>query len=151
LQAVKNEDEFISTILRPLFLKLGFERVTTLHHAGKYEHGKDMVFYARDRLGSFTVYAVVACCGKIHATSSRTADAGHYAKLIDQVQKCYSIAWWDHRIKRSTFIDKVIIATPSTITFEAEVAFRSWEEMNRRQLIYLDYEGLVGLMARLKP
>jgi hypothetical protein len=151
LQAVKNEDEFIHTILRPLFLKLGFEGVTTLHHTGEHEHGKDMVFCARDRLGSFTVYAVVACCKKIHATSSKTSDAGHYAKLIDQVQKCYSIAWWDHRIKRNTFIDKVIIATPSTITDEAKIAFRSWEEMNRRQLIYLDYESLVGKMAELKP
>lgn len=151
LQAVKNEDEFIRSILWPIFIALGFEDVTILHHTQLQENGKDMVFYKRDRLGSFTVYAVVACCKKIHANSSRTSDAGHYAKIIDQVRKCCDIAWEDINLKRRSFIDKVVIATPFTIADGAIKAFQSWEEANKRQLIYLYFERLAGMMAELKP
>jgi hypothetical protein len=151
LKAVKNEDEFIGKILWPLFDSLGFEEVTIIHHTGQQEHGKDMVFYKRDSLGSFTVYAVVACCKKIHTTSTKTSDPGHYAKLLDQVRKCFSNPWRDHHLKRDTYIDKVIIATPSTITDEAMKEFQSWEEANKRQLIYLHYYRLAGFMAGLKP
>ena len=110
-----------------------------------------MVFYKRDPLRSFTVYAVVACCTKIHTNSSRTNDPGHYAKIIDQVRKCCDIPWEDINLKRRTFIDKVVIATPSTIAEGAIKEFQSWEERNRRQLIYLYYERLAGMMAELKP
>lgn len=151
LKGLKNEDEFIRTILWPLFVALGFEDVTILHHTRLQEDGKDMVFYKRDRLGSFTVYAVVACCAKIHTNSSRTNDPGHYAKIIDQVRKCCDIAWEDINLKRRTFIDKVVIATPTTIADGAIKAFQSWEEMHKRQLIYLYYERLAGMMAELKP
>jgi hypothetical protein len=151
LQAVKNEDEFIRSILWPLFVALGFEDVTILHHNQLQENGKDMVFYKRDRLGSFTVYAVVACCKKIHTNSSRTSDAGHYAKIIDQVRKSCDIAWEDINLKRRSFIDKVVIATPLTIADGAIKAFQSWEEANKRQLIYLYHERLAGMMAELKP
>ena len=150
LKALKNEDEFLNEILWPLFVSLGFERVTVIHHSGAQERGKDIVFCQRDQLGSFTAYAVVACCKKIHTNSSKTTDAGHYAKLLDQVRKCYSNAWHDHHLKRDTFIDKVIIATPFTITNEAMGEFQSWEETNRRQLIYLDCERLTGMLAELK-
>jgi 5-methylcytosine-specific restriction endonuclease McrA len=150
LKALKNEDEFLKEILWPLFVSLGFERVTVIHHSGAQERGKDMVFCQRDQLGSFTAYAVVACCKKIHTNSSKTVDAGHYAKLLDQVSKCYNNAWHDHHLKRDTFIDKVIIATPFAITDEAMGEFRSWEEAKRRQLIYLYDERLTGMLAELK-
>ena len=151
LRGVRNEDEFIRTILWPLFVALDFEDVTILHHNRLREHGKDMVLYKRDLLGSFTVYAVVACCTKIHTTASRTSDSGHYAKIIAQVEKCCDIPWEDINLKRRTYIDKVVIATPSTIAEEATEQFRSWEERNRRQLIFLDFDRLAGMMARLKP
>jgi hypothetical protein len=59
--------------------------------------------------------------------------------------------WEDINLKRRTFIDKVVIATPSTIAEGAIQEFQSWEERNRRQLIYLYYERLAGMMAELKP
>lgn len=151
LRGVKNEDEFIRTILWPLFVALNFEDVTILHHTRLQEDGKDMVFCKRDHLGSFTVYAVVACCAKIHTNSSKASDPGRYAKIIDQVEKCCDVPWEDFNLKRRTYIDKVVIATPSTIADGAVKAFRSWEERNRRQLICLDFDRLVGMMARLKP
>lgn len=150
LTALKTEDEFLDEILWPLFVSLGFEGVTVIHHSGVQERGKDMVFYQRDHLGSFTAYAVVACCKKIHTNSSKTGDAGHYAKLLDQVKKCFNNAWRDHHLKRFTFIDKVIVATPLSITDEAKGEFQIWEETHRRQLIYLDCERLTGMLVELK-
>ena len=41
LRGVKNRDEFIRTILWPLFVALGFEDVTILHHTRLQEDGKD--------------------------------------------------------------------------------------------------------------
>ncbi len=61
LSKVTSEDVFINEVLKPLFEALGYEGVTCLHHTGRAEHGKDIVFYEKDRLGGFTFYAVVAC------------------------------------------------------------------------------------------
>lgn len=147
LRAVKDEDDFLGSILLPLFLTLGFEYVTKIHHTGQPERGKDMVFFQRDRLGNFTTYAVVACREKIHTNSSKITDAGHVAKLQDQVRKCFGVGWRDPHLKRTYFIDKVVIATPSTITPEAMEELLEWEQTNKRQLIYLSFEQLVSLMA----
>jgi hypothetical protein len=91
LGEVNSEDDFVHNVLKPLFDAMGFEGVTCLHHTGRPEYGKDIVFYERDRLGGFTYYAVVACVGKIYAASSKakTRNSGHYQKIIDQVEKCW--------------------------------------------------------------
>ncbi|MFL5705228.1 MAG: HNH endonuclease, partial [Ktedonobacteraceae bacterium] len=85
IKAQKNEDDFINNVLRPIFVFLGFDGITVLHHSGNTEYGKDIVFYQRDALGSFIFYAVVACNTRIHALSSKTNASGHYDKIIDQV------------------------------------------------------------------
>ena len=150
IQASRNEDELIHRVLRPVFQFLAFEGITVLHHSGAPEHGKDMVFYQKDNLDSFICYAVVACNKKIHTNSSQISDSGHYGKIIDQVNKCYYEPWRDNNLKREAYIDKVIIATSSTITDTATTYFRRWEEKERRHLIFLDGERLAGLLVRLR-
>ena len=149
ITSAKNEDEFIHDILKPIFDFLGFEGITILHHSGQLERGKDMVFYQKDSIGSFTVYAVVACNAAIHANSSKTSSSGHYDKIIDQVKKCYRFPWKDHNTKRETYVDKIIIATPYKISEEAVDYFSDWEKANKRQLIYLDGDGIAGMFVKL--
>jgi len=149
LENISGEDEFLERILKPLFDALGFEGVTVFHHTGKTERGKDLVFYDRDRFGSLTFYAVVATAKKIHTNSSRTHDSGHYQKILDQVSKCFLFPHKEPNLKGSFFIDKVVIASASTITEEAMESFTLWEASNRRHLIYLSGPDIAGMRLKL--
>ena len=149
IESIPSEDAFIESILKPLFDILGFEAVTVYHHTGRPERGKDLVFYDRDRMGSLTFYAVVACVKKIHANSSKTHDSGHYQKILDQVSKCFHFPHKEPNLKGSFFIDKVIIASASSITEEAMEAFTLWEANNRRHLIYLCGPDIAGMRLKL--
>lgn len=148
---VKEEDTFIAQTLKPLFDGLGYEGVTILHHTGRSEHGKDMVFYERDRLGGFTFYAVVACIGKIHDKSSKaqTRDSGHYEKIIDQVGKCFELPYTDYNLKGDFYMDKVVVTCTETITDDALKRFRAWEDRERRHLIFLPAQDIAGHKLRL--
>lgn len=112
---------------------------------------EDIVFYERDKLGGFTYYAVVACVGKIHATSSKakTHGSGHYDKIIDQVEKCFAMPYEDHNSKGEFYIDKVIVACSENITEEATQLLREWEKQNRRRLIFWNAESIAGHKLRL--
>lgn len=136
-------------MLEPLFNAMGFDGVTVLHHSGKREKGKDMFFFDKDRFGNLTFYAVVACAGKIHADSKKTNDSGHYRKIIDQVSKCYLYPYEEPNLKGTFYVDKVIIACPSSITDDAMDALRIWEKDNHRHLIYLTGPRIAGLKIRL--
>jgi hypothetical protein len=151
LGEVNSEDDFVHNVLKPLFDAMGFEGVTCLHHTGRPEYGKDIVFYERDRLGGFTYYAVVACVGKIYAASSKakTRNSGHYQKIIDQVEKCFTIPYEDHNSKGKFYIDKVIVACSANITEEALQLFREWEKQKRRRLIFWDSQNIAGHKLRL--
>lgn len=152
ISKIKSEDDFIANILKPLFDALGYEGVTVLHHTGTPEHGKDIVFYERDRLGGFTFYAVVACAGKVHAKSSRaqTLDPGHYAKILDQIKKSFDLPYSDPNLKGDFYVDKVIVACSNSITDEALRLFRAWEDRERRRLIFLDSSRIAGHKLRLQ-
>jgi hypothetical protein len=152
LSKIKSEDDFIANILKPLFDALGYEGVTVLHHTGTPEHGKDIVFYERDRLGGFTFYAVVACAGKVHAKSSKaqTHDPGHYAKMLDQIEKCFALPYSDPNLKGNLYVDKVIVACSDSIADEALQLFRAWEDKERRRLIFLDSSRIAGHKLRLQ-
>jgi hypothetical protein len=148
IESVSSETDFLKTILKPLFESLEFEGVTVLHHTGRPEKGKDMVFYGRDRLGCFSFYAVVATIKRIHADSSLTHDSGHFKKILDQISKCFLFPHEDHNLKGEFYIDKVIVASASTITEEANEAMRQWERDNRRHLIYLSGPDVAGMLLK---
>ena len=150
LRTIPNEDEFINLTLKPLFSALGFEGVTVIHHTGRPERGKDLVFFDRDRLGTLTFYAVVATKNRIHANSSKTRDAGHYAKIIEQVSKCYHFPHKDYNLKGEFFIDKVIVTTPEAISEEAQEALALWEQANRKHLVYLSGPDIAGMLLKLR-
>jgi len=149
LGQVNSEDRFISYVLKPLFEVMGYEGVTCLHHTGRPEYGKDIVFHEPDRLGGDTYYAVVACVGKIHANSSKTRVSGHYQKIIDQVEKCFAKPYEDYDKKGEFYIDKVIVACSANITDEAQQYFREWEKRERRHLIFWPAERIASYKLRL--
>jgi hypothetical protein len=144
LESIGSEDRFIDEVLQPLVTAMRFEGVTVLHHTGRPEHGKDLVFHERDRVGGFTFYAIVACVGKIHARSSATNDSGHYQKIQDQVCKCFAIPFEDHNLKATFHIDKVIVACNQLISDEATQLFRAWEDRERRRLIFWNAAEIAG-------
>ena len=150
LAALRNEDDFINSYLRPILEWLGFQGITVLHHTGRAEHGKDIVFRDDDRLGGLSFYAVVATRDKIHANSSKTSGSGHYAKILDQVKKCYMLPYKDMNLKSSFFIDKVVIASADEITEEALLYFREWEDGERRHLVYWSGPTNAGMMLKLQ-
>jgi hypothetical protein len=149
---IQSEDEFINNILKPLFDAVGYDGVAVLHHTGRPEHGKDIVFYKTDRLGGFTFYAVVACVGKIHAKSSqaKTRGSGHYDKILDQIKKCFDLPYYDYNLKGSFYMDKVIVACSDSMTDDALRLLRAWEDRERRRLIFLDSSRIAGIMLRLR-
>lgn len=149
LEAIRDEGVFLRRTLKPILESLGFQGVTVLHHTSTPERGKDLVFYDRDRLGSLTFFAVVACVGKIHANAAKTSDSGHYQKILDQVAKCFLFPYKDCNLKAQFFIDKVIVACSSVITDEAMEALQLWEEKERRHLIYLPGPDIAGIKLKL--
>jgi hypothetical protein len=150
IEKIPSEDQFITHVLKPMFEALGFEGVTVIHHTGKPERGKDIVFYDHDRLGSLNFYAVVATIKPIHANSSKTSDSGHYRKILDQISKCYDFPYKDHNLKGEFYIDKVIVATAIKITDEAQEALSIWERDNRKHLIYLSGPDIAGRLTKLE-
>lgn len=150
IQAIPSEDDFIRRVLKPLFEALGFQGVAVVHHTGRPERGKDIVFFDPDRLGSLAFYAVVATRNRVHADSSKPHDSGHYQKIIDQVSKCYHFPYKDYNLKGEFFIDKVIIATSKTISEEAQEALALWEQAERRHLIYLSGPDIAGMLLKLE-
>ncbi len=150
LAALPSEDDFINRYLKPILEWLGFQGITILHHTGRPEHGKDMVFRDDDRLGGLSFYAVVASRETIHATSTRTSDSGHYKKILDQVAKCFMLRHADMNLKSSFFIDKVVIASADAITEEALLCFREWEDRERRHLIYWNGPTIAGMTLKMK-
>jgi len=150
LSRVRSEDAFINNILGPLFELMGYDGVTCLHHTGRSEDGKDIVFYERDRLGGCTYYAVVACVGRIHA-NSKTQGSGHYKKIIDQVDKCFAVPYTNYDAKGEFFIDKVIVACSANITEPALKLFHAWEKQAHKHLIFWDAERIAGHQLRSHP
>jgi hypothetical protein len=150
LSALQSEDDFINSYLRPVLEWLGFLGITVLHHTGRPEHGKDIVFHDDDKLGGLSFYAVVATRDKIHANSAKTSSSGHYAKILDQVKKCYMLPHKDMNLKSSFFIDKVIVASAADITEEALLYFREWEDKERRHLIYWSGPTIAGMILKLQ-
>jgi hypothetical protein len=150
IEKIPGEDEFIRRVLKPMFEALGFEGVTVIHHTGKPERGKDIVFYDHDRLGCLNFYAVVATIKQIHADSSKTSDSGHYRKILDQISKCYDFPYKDHNLKGEFYIDKVIVATAIKITEEAQEALSIWERDNRKHLVYLSGPDIAGRLLKLE-
>jgi hypothetical protein len=93
---------------------------------------------------------VVATREKIHANSAKTSSPGHYAKLLDQVNKCYMLPHKDMNLKSSFFIDKVVVASANSITEEALLYFREWEVKERRHLVYWDGPTMAGMILKLQ-
>jgi len=149
IEAIRDEGVFLNRTVKPMLEALGFRGVTVLHHTSRPERGKDLVCYDRDRLGSLTFYAVVACVGKIHANSAKTNDSGHYQKIIDQISKCFMFPYKECNLKARFFIDKVIVACSSVITDEAMEALQLWEEKHCRHLIYLTGPDIAGVKLKL--
>ncbi len=151
LAKVKSETAFLRDILKPLFESLGYEGVTVLHHSGRDEHGKDIVFYEKDRLGGFTWYAVIACRGNIHANSSKSAQttSGHYEKILDQANKAFRLPYEDRNLKGKFYINKVVVACSRNITDEATQLLREWEREKKRHLIFMPAEAVAGHKVRI--
>ena len=63
-----SEDDFRDTIVRPLFLRLGFSDGRDL--CGPNEAGKDAVFTEVDRFGVTTIVAVQTKKGNLHLGST---------------------------------------------------------------------------------
>ncbi len=150
LAALRSEDDFINSYLKPILEWLGFQGITVLHHTGRAEHGKDIVFRDDDRLGGLSFYAVVATREKIHANSGRTSSSGHYAKILDQIKKCYMLPYKDINLKSSFFIDKVVIASAEDISEESLLYFRGWEDKERRHLVYWSGPTIAGIILKLR-
>jgi hypothetical protein len=150
LSSLRKEDDFINLYLKPILEWLGFQGITVLHHTGRAEHGKDVVFRNDDLLGGLLFYAVVATREKIHANSAKSSSSGHYAKILDQVNKCYMLPYEDMNLKSSFFIDKVVIASAQDITEEALLYFRQWEAKERRHLVYWSGPTIAGMILKLQ-
>lgn len=150
LRQIRSEDKFVNETLKPLFDRMGYEGVTVLHHNRLLEHGKDLVFFERESLGGgFTIYAVVACIGSIHSSSSKSNNSAHYQKILDQVHKCFEVPYTDHNMKADLYVDKVVVACSGRIGDGAMALLRAWEDKNRRRLIFLDAQKIAGHKLRL--
>lgn len=62
-----SEDEFRDRVVRPLFLRLGFQDGRDL--CGPFEHGRDAIFVETDRLGKLVVTAVQTKRGNLNLAS----------------------------------------------------------------------------------
>src|SRR5205807_1535158 len=100
-----SEDELRTSVLIPLFQKLGYNDVALRH--GPFELGKDLVMWIQDPIGVRRYCAVVAKTGPI----SGRADAGHNTAntTADQIRKCFGATFPDPRTGADCVASTVIV------------------------------------------
>lgn len=142
-----DEEQLTKQILIPLLRSLGFEGVRYEH--GRFERGKDLVFWRSDAFGEKEWYAAQVKVGKSPAGAT---DANSLRALINQLQQACDCPFVNPdgdevSISRCLFITSAVVST------EAREAVKGLLRQYRvlRPVKIIDAPELVSLIRKYCP
>lgn len=144
-----SEDEFIESILVPLFQRLGFHRVTAPGHKEKaLEFGKDLYMKFQLPTGHWLYFCAQVKRDKLDA---RGVTGGiNVAEVLNQAKMAIDNPIFDNDTNRKVLLDHLFIISSADITRAA----RAWiveklDKDQRRHIIFMDRDEFLNHAARI--
>ncbi len=140
-----SEDEFIESILQPLFQQLGFIRVSLTGHKDKVlEYGKDIWMKYQLPTTHFLYFGVQVKRTKIDASGRGKNE--NIAEILNQVTMMLGHPVWDPETNRQNLVDHIFIISAAEITKQA----KNWlgqhlDQATRRHIMFMDRDDLLNL------
>jgi hypothetical protein len=140
-----SEDDFIESILQPLFQQLGFIRVSVSGHRDKaLEYGKDIWMKYQMPTSHYLYFGIQVKRTKID--SAGASKNSNVAEILNQITMMLGHPVWDPETNRQNLVDHVFIVSASEITKQA----KQWLGQNldisaRRTVMFIDRDDLLNL------
>ena len=145
-----SEDEFIESLLLPLFAQLGFTRLSVAGHSDKsLEYGND--FWMKYQLPTthFLYFAAQVKKGKLD--SAGRSKNTNISEVLNQVGMVLKHPVWDPETNKRVLIDHVFIISAGDITKQAKAWLGQHLDIeNRRQVIFMDRDDILNLAVGMK-
>lgn len=146
---VASEDEFIESVLVPLFQRLGFHRVTAPGHREKaLEFGKDLWMKFQLPTGHWLYFCAQV---KRHKIDAKAVTGGtNVAEVLHQAKMAIGNPVFDPDANRKVLLDHLFIISAAEISRQA----RAWlveklDQEQRRHIIFMDRDELLSHAARI--
>ena len=144
-----SEDEFTQQLLTPLFLRLGFHRVSPSGHKEKnLEFGKDLWMKYQLPTNHWLYFGAQVKREKLDARAGSANS--NTATVLNQIRMALDHPIFDPDIGRKVLVDHVFVISAREITRSA----RNWlveklDQSQRRHLIFMDRDEFLDLSARI--
>ena len=144
-----SEDEFIETVLVPLFQRLGFHRVTAPGHKEKaLEFGKDLYMKFQLPTGHWLYFCAQVKRVKLDARG--VTGGANVAEVLNQAKMAIDNPIFDGDTNRKVLLDHLFIISSADITRAA----RAWiveklDKDQRRHIIFMDRDEFLNHAARI--
>jgi hypothetical protein len=142
-----SEDEFIESMLVPIFSQLGFIRISVAGHKDKaLEYGKDIWMKFQIPTGHYLYFGVQAKRNKLDAAGKSKGE--NIAEVLTQIRMMLAHPVWDPETNKKNLLDHVFIASAGEITKQA-IAWlgERLDQESRRHVMFMDREGILDLAA----
>ena len=143
-----SEDEFTEYLLLPLFVKLGYERVSLSGHQDKHlEFGKDIWMRYRLPTAQVLYFGVQVKVGRIHSSGSSLST--NIGGILAQLLMLLSNPIFDPETNSKHLPDHVFLVSSGSITKQARTLLS--EVLNnamRRNILFMDREDILDLCIR---
>lgn len=142
-----SEDDFIESVLVPIFSQLGFIRISVAGHKDKaLEYGKDLWMKFQIPTGHYIYFGVQAKRGKLDAAGKSKGE--NIAEVLTQIRMMLAHPVWDPETNKKNLLDHVFIASAGEITKQA-IAWlgEHLDQESRRHVMFMDRELILDLAA----
>jgi hypothetical protein len=144
-----SEDDFIDTILAPLFRALGFTRISVTGHTDKHlEFGKDLWMKLRLPTGHLIYFGCQAKRDKLDAAASGSNT--NIATILKQIEMMIGHPVFDPDDNRKHLLDHCYIISAGEITKAArQYLAERLDQQARRHILFMDRTDLLDLATRV--
>jgi hypothetical protein len=148
--ATASEDEFTEKVLVPLLRLSGFLSIQAVDHKDKaLEYGKDLRMKFRLPTGHFIYFAIQVKKGKLDAAGKTRGTSENVTEVLNQVRMALDNEIFDPEVSRRCLVDHVYVVATGDITKQAKnFLAEKLDREKRRQLIFMDRDELLDLLAR---
>jgi hypothetical protein len=142
-----SEDQIIEKLLVPMFIQLGFQRVSPSGHKDKaLEFGKDLWMKYRLPTSHLIYFGAQVKKGKLDA-AGRTRNE-NISEILAQVRMMFDNPIWDPETNRKNQLDHVFIICGGEITKQAkELLAEALDRESRRHVLFFDRSDILDLVV----
>lgn len=150
LIAKMSEDQIIEDLLQPIFVQLGFSRISISGHKDKaLEFGND--YWMKFQLPTSHYLYFAAQVKKDKLDSAAKSPNTNISEVLNQVRMVLAYPIWDPETNKSVLVDHVYIISAGEITKQAKTWLgRHLDLESRRQVIFMDRDEILNLAVGMK-